>query len=91
VTVPAGKDFITLRSKVPWAAIIKAPEVMLEPGDIVRVSGAQGVVIGGFIITGPLPDALFCSLTSRTGVRIDGGGSGARGTTTTSRRSSRPA
>jgi hypothetical protein len=75
VTVLAGKDFITLRSKVPWAAIIKAPEVMLEPGDIVHVSGAQGVVIDGFTITGPLPDALFCSLTSRTGVRIDGGGS----------------
>jgi hypothetical protein len=75
VTVPAGKDSISLRSKERWAAIIRAPETMTEPGDIVRVSGAQGVVIADFTISGPLPDALFCSVTARTGVRVDGGGS----------------
>lgn len=75
VVIPAGKDFISLRSRAPWQAVIHAPPAMAEPGDIVRVAGAKGVVIADFTISGPLPDALFCSLTSRTGVRVDLGGS----------------
>src|SRR6266849_6614761 len=54
VTIPAGKDNILLRSVQAWAAIIKAPPVMLGPTKaIVRVTGASGVTILAFTITGP--------------------------------------
>jgi hypothetical protein len=75
VTIPAGKDDLTLFSAGFLQAVIKAPPVMTDPGDIVRVAGAQNVTIRHFLITGPLPDHLFCSLFTRTGVRIDNGGS----------------
>lgn len=48
---------------------------MVDPGDVVRVNGAQDVTIREFTISGPLPDAEFCSPISRTGVRVDGNGS----------------
>lgn len=75
VTIPASKDGITLFSQGFLQAVIKAPPVMADPGDIVRVNGAKDVTIRHFTIAGPLPDYLFCSLFTRTGVRIDGGGS----------------
>jgi hypothetical protein len=75
VTIPAGKDGITLFSEGFLQAVIKAPPVMVDPGDIVHVSGARDVTIRHFTITGPLPDHLFCSVFTRTGVKIDGGGS----------------
>ena len=75
VTIPAGKDGLTLFSQGFLQAVIKAPPVMADPGDIVRVNGAQDVTLRHFTISGPLPDHLFCSLFTRTGVRIDGGGS----------------
>jgi parallel beta helix pectate lyase-like protein len=68
-------DGLTLFSQQPLQAIIKAPPLMTDPGDIVRVNDADDVTIRHFTITGPLPDHLFCSLFTRTGVRIDGNGS----------------
>jgi hypothetical protein len=75
VVIPAGKDGITLFSEGFLQAVIKAPPVMVDPGDIVYVNGAKDVTIRHFTITGPLPDHLFCSLHTRTGVKVEGGGS----------------
>ena len=75
VVIPAGKDGITLFSQGYQQAVIKAPPLMAEPGDIVYVNGARDVTIRHFKITGPLPDHLFCSLQTRTGVKVEGGGS----------------
>jgi parallel beta-helix repeat protein len=75
VVIPAGKDGITLFSEGFLQAVIKAPPLMLEPGDLVHVNGARDVTIRHFTISGPLPDHLFCSLQTRTGVKVDGGGS----------------
>lgn len=75
VLIPAGKDGLTLFSQGFLQAVIKAPPVMTDPGDIVRVAGARDVTLRHFTITGPLPDNLFCSLYTRTGVRVDEGGS----------------
>jgi parallel beta-helix repeat protein len=75
LTIPAGKDGLVLRATTALAAIIQAPASMADPGDIVRVNAARDVTIEGFTISGPLPDALFCSTYTRTGVRVDGAGS----------------
>jgi hypothetical protein len=75
VLIPAGKNGLTLFSAGFLQAVIKAPPVMTDPGDIVYVNGARGVTIRHFTITGPLPDHLFCSLETRTGVKVDNGGS----------------
>jgi parallel beta-helix repeat protein len=75
VTIPAGKDGIFLRSTEPLAAIIEAPAVMSDPGDIVQITAARDVTLEGFTVAGPLPNALFCSAFPRTGVRVAGGGS----------------
>lgn len=72
VTIPAGKNGITLRSEKPLAAIIKAPPVMTSPKAIVRVAGAQDVTIRGFTITGPGGGP--CD-SIEYGVRVDTGGS----------------
>jgi hypothetical protein len=74
VDIPDTKDGITLFAASFQQAVIKAPPVMAEPGDIVRVR-ARDVTIRHFVISGPLPDTLFCSLETRTGVRVDEGGS----------------
>ena len=74
VQIPAGKDGLKLFSTPKRAATIKAPAVMLT-GDLVHVNGARDVSIDRFVISGPLPDALFCSTNTRTGVRIGAGGS----------------
>lgn len=75
VDIGPGHDGLTLFSQQPRQAVIKAPPVMAEPGDIVRIHGVQDVSLRQFVITGPLPDHLFCSLITRTGVRIDQGAS----------------
>jgi hypothetical protein len=75
VRIPAGKDGLKLFSTPKFAAVIKAPPVMSDPGDIVYVAGARDVSIDRFVISGPLPDSQFCSLFTRTGVRIGQGGS----------------
>ena len=75
VDVGPGHDGLTLFSQQPRQAIIKAPPVMADPGDIVRIHGSQNVSVRQFVITGPLPDTLFCSLFTRTGVRVDQGAS----------------
>jgi parallel beta-helix repeat protein len=75
VTIPAGKDGLKLFSSPKGAAVIKAPAAMTDPGDIVYVAGARDVSIDRFVISGPLPDSLFCSTFTRTGVRIGQGGS----------------
>lgn len=73
VTIPPGKDDILVRSVQFWAAVIKAPPVMLGPTkSIVRVNGARGVTILAFTITGPGGEP--CD-SLRYGVRIDDGGS----------------
>jgi hypothetical protein len=73
VTIPAGTNNILLRSVQFWAAVIKAPPLMIGPTkSIVRVSGAQGVTILAFTITGP--GGTGCD-SLRYGVRVDSGGS----------------
>jgi parallel beta-helix repeat protein len=72
VTIPAGKDGLTLFSEPAFQAIIKAPPVMTDPKAIVRVSGAQDITIRHFTITGPGGGG--CD-SIRYGVRVDNGGS----------------
>ncbi len=72
VTIPAGKDGITLFSVPALQAVIKAPPVMLDPKAIVLVRGAQDVTIRHFTITGP--GAGGCD-SIRWGVRVDSLGS----------------
>jgi parallel beta-helix repeat protein len=74
VTIPAGKNNLTLRSRTPLAAIIKAPTLMLTPKAIVRVNGARNVSILAFTITGPGSGP--CD-SLEYGVRVDNGGSAA--------------
>lgn len=73
----AAKSNLLIRSVVPLAARIQAPAVM-EPvhGDIVRIdNGARNVTLRSFVISGPLPDTLFCAVQLRSGVRVKGGAS----------------
>lgn len=72
VTIPAGKNDLTLRSHTPLAAVIKAPPVMAGDKAVVLVRGAQNVTIDAFTITGP--GGLVCD-SIRYGVRVDGGAS----------------
>jgi parallel beta-helix repeat protein len=72
VTIPAGKDNLTLFSEGARQAIIKAPLVMAPPQAIVRVNDAQDVTIRHFTITGPGGGP--CN-SIRYGVFVDGGGS----------------
>jgi hypothetical protein len=72
VTIPIGKDNLTLHSVSHWHAIIKAPLVMLDAKAIVRVSASQNVTIRGFEISGPGSGG--CD-SLRYGVRVDSGGS----------------
>lgn len=75
ITIPAGKDHLVVRAREPLAAIIKAPVAMTDPGDLIRINASRDVTLLGFTVSGPLPDALFCSTYPRSGVRVDGGGS----------------
>lgn len=75
VAVPAGKDGLTIRSRTPLAAIIKAPPTIAADAvnfkSIVRVTTSRDVTLYGFTITGPGPGP--CD-SLRAGVRVDGGG-----------------
>jgi hypothetical protein len=75
LTIPNTKNDITLNSTQSRAATIKAPASMAEPGDIFRVNGASGLTIKGFVISGPLPNVLFCSTETRAGLFVAGDGS----------------
>jgi hypothetical protein len=72
VTIPAGKDHLTLFSEGAFQAILKAPPLMTEPKAIVRISGAQDVTLRHFTVAGPGGGP--CD-SIRYGVRVDGGGS----------------
>lgn len=72
VTIPTGKNNLTLHSVSHWHAIIKAPVVMLDVKAIVRVSTSQNVTIRGFEISGPGSGG--CD-SLRYGVRVDSDGS----------------
>jgi hypothetical protein len=72
VTIPAGKDGLTLYSVPDLQAVIKAPMVMALPKAIVRINGAQNVTIRHFTISGPGTGG--CD-SIRYGVRVDDGGS----------------
>jgi len=72
VTIPSGKDGLTLFSEGDLQAVIQAPPAMLPPKAIVRVNGAQDVTIRHFTITGP-GDGGCDSI--RYGVRVDDEGS----------------
>jgi hypothetical protein len=72
VTIPAGKDGLTLFSEGYLQAVIRAPLVMTEPKAIVRIAGAHNVTLRHFTITGPGGGA--CD-SIRYGVRVDSGGS----------------
>jgi Right handed beta helix region len=77
VVETAAKSNLLIRSVVPLAARIQAPPTM-EPvhGDLVRIdSGARNVTLRGFVVSGPLPDTLFCAVQLRSGVRVKGGAS----------------
>ena len=53
ITVPTGKDNLTLRSDKALTAIIKAPSILTGGKAIVDVAGAHNVTIRAFTITGP--------------------------------------
>ncbi len=72
VTIPAGKDHLSLESQKPLQAIIQAPAAMASPKAIVRVTGATDVSIKQFTIQGPGGGG--CD-SLEYGVRVDGGGS----------------
>jgi hypothetical protein len=72
VTIPAGKDDLTLFSEGDLQAVIKAPVVMTDPKAIVLVEGAHDVTLRHFTITGPGGGG--CD-SLRYGVRVDSGGS----------------
>jgi len=72
VTIPPGKDGLTLFAAAAFQAVIKAPVLMLPPKAIVRVNGAHDVTIRHFTITGPGGGP--CD-SIRYGVRVDDTGS----------------
>ncbi|MEA2126517.1 MAG: hypothetical protein QOI80_3299 [Solirubrobacteraceae bacterium] len=80
VTIPAGKDRLTLVSSSRRQAIIKAPPTSnatytrFRP-DLVRVEGAKDASFVQFTITGPLADDQFCNEGLNSAVHILGGGS----------------
>jgi hypothetical protein len=93
VETPA-KSNLLIRSVVPLAARIQAPAVMeIVHGDIVRIdNGARNVTLRSFVISGPLPDTLFCAPQLRSGVRVKGGASAnVTGNVVTEIRSASPA
>jgi hypothetical protein len=75
VVATALKSNLTIRSVSPLQAIINAPAIMVEPGDLVTIDQSRNVTLRDFVISGPFPDLLFCSVELRSGVRVKGGGS----------------
>src|SRR3954471_22307197 len=92
--IPATKDDLTLYSTKPLQAVIKAPQPgpLPDKGDLIHIQGADDVSILGFTISGPLPDAEFCSTFVRAGIRVgDGGSATIAGNRITEIRSTSPA
>ena len=72
VTIGAGKNNLKLVSQKPLQATIKAPAVMAEPGDIVRITDGARTSSSR---TSRSPARAGCALlhgADRTGVRVDG-------------------
>lgn len=74
VTIPAGKDRVTLESNRRWSAVIVAPAAMAGAKAILHVTGATQVTIRDFTITGPGGGTCDSLLA---GVLVDGGGNAA--------------
>jgi hypothetical protein len=72
VTIPVGKDGLTLFAEAALQAVIQAPPIMTDPKAIVRVNGAHDVTIRHFTISGPGGGP--CN-SIRYGVFVDRGGS----------------
>jgi parallel beta-helix repeat protein len=72
VTIPAADDGLTLASKRPLEAIIKAPSALTGNKSIVDDAGAHEVTIRDFTITGPGATGVG---GIGFGIRIDSGGS----------------
>jgi parallel beta helix pectate lyase-like protein len=72
VTIPAGKDNLTLFSEGAFQAVLKAPPIMIEPKAIVRINGAHDITLRHFTIAGPGGGP--CD-SIRYGVRVDDSGS----------------
>lgn len=72
MTIPAGKDKLSLESQKPLQAVIQAPALMTSPKAIVRDAGSQDVKIRQFTIQGP--GGFGCD-SLEYGVRVDSGGS----------------
>ena len=72
VSVPAGKNGLTLEAKGGGTATIKAPALMAGNKAIVEVTASQNVTIKGLTITGPGGGP--CD-SLRYGVRLQGGAS----------------
>jgi hypothetical protein len=53
VTVPAGKNGLTIFAEGALQPVIKAPPAMTAPEAIVRINGAQDVTISHLTISGP--------------------------------------
>ena len=70
VSIPAGKDGLTLEAKGSGTATIKAPAVMVGNKAIVEVTTSQDVKVKGFTISGPGGGG--CD-SIRYGVRLQGG------------------
>jgi parallel beta-helix repeat protein len=71
VTITSAHNNIELESTCPFGAVIEAPATLSGSGAIVDVSGASGVEIEGFTITGPGS----ASSQLQAGVLIENGGS----------------
>jgi parallel beta-helix repeat protein len=72
VTIPAGKNGLTLQSNGHLAATIQAPAAMTASKAIVQITGSTGVKLTDFTIQGPGSGG--CD-SLEYGVRVDGGGS----------------
>jgi parallel beta helix pectate lyase-like protein len=89
------KNNLTLFSEIPLKAVIQAPVVLTYPNSVVTVSGATGVTIRQFTISGPyvaVDPGACAGLTDRhTGVRIVNGSATIFGNHITKIRDANPA
>src|SRR5579862_9344627 len=72
VTIPAGKDNLTLQSQNPLTAIIEAPATMTSSKTVVEITGSHNVDLAKFTIEGP--GSTGCD-SLEYGVKVDGGAS----------------
>jgi hypothetical protein len=89
------KNNLTLFSQIPLEAVIQAPVVLTYPNSVVTVSGATGVTIRQFTISGPyvaVDPGACAGLTDRhTGVRLVNGSATIFGNHITKIRDANPA